>query len=277
MTKELFIDRYGAEYWKSRAGATVMKLSKLGDAKYRRETGLYLAEGIKLTEEALRHARVQTVIVSEETLAGANADAILALADSAQAAGCTITLASGEAFSKISTENAPQGIIAALPVPEHCAPAFVENGRYLLLDTIQDPGNLGTILRSASAFGVTGVVACGCADITSPKTVRASMGAVFRVPVWSVDSLPETVKELRESHRVLAAALSEDCLCAGQTSLMANDCVVIGNEGHGIAPEVIAACSDVIRIPMTGETESLNASIAASILLWEYMRAFPTA
>lgn len=275
MTKELFIDRYQAEYWKSRTGATVMKLSKLCDAKYRRETGLYLAEGIKLTEEALRHSHVQTVVVSEEALTGANTGEILTLTDGAKNAGCAIALASAEAFSKISTENAPQGILAVLPVPERCVPIFAENGRYLLLDTIQDPGNLGTILRSASAFGVTGVVTCGCADLTSPKTVRASMGAVFRVPVWSVESLADAVQTLRGKHRVLAAALSENCLCVGQTPLMPNDCVVIGNEGHGIAPEIIAACSDVIRIPMTGETESLNASIAASILLWEYMRTFP--
>ncbi len=275
MDREQFLKHYQAEYWKSRTGGSVMTLSKLGDAKYRREYGVYLAEGVKLTEEALCHSHVRTIVVSENALDGQNTDAILALADSAKDAGCTVVLASAEGFAKISTENAPQGIIAVLPLPENTVPTFHAADRWLLLDTIQDPGNLGTILRSASAFGVTGVITCGCADITSPKTVRASMGAVFRVPVWSTGDLVHAVETLRESgHRVLAAALSENSLCAGHTPLYANDCIVIGNEGHGISPAVIAACSGVIRIPMTGETESLNASIAASILLWEYMRAF---
>lgn len=274
MNKDTFLDRYHADYWKSRTGTSVTVLSKLADPKYRAEYGLYLAEGVKLTEEALRHAQPEMVVVSEDALA--HADAIFAMLDTAAERDCRIVLTSPEAFSKISTEKAPQGIIAVLPLPAGERPQCVPDGRYLLLDTIQDPGNLGTILRSASAFGIDGVITCGCADATSPKTVRASMGAVFRVPVWKTDSLADSVRHLREDgHRVLAAALSENCLCAGETPLYANDCVVIGNEGHGIAADVLASCTDVIRIPMTGATESLNASIAASILLWEYMRTFP--
>lgn len=274
MNKDTFLDRYHADYWKSRTGTSVTVLSKLADTKYRAEYGLYLAEGVKLTGEAIRHAHPEMVVVSEDALA--NTDAIFPLLDIAVCRNCRIILTSPEAFSKISTEKAPQGIIAVLPTHGGTVPQCAPDRRYLLLDTIQDPGNLGTILRSAAAFGIDGVITCGCADTTSPKTVRASMGAVFRVPVWKTDRLADTVQDLRNGgHRVLAAALSENCLCAGETPLCANDCIVIGNEGHGIAADVLAVCTDVIRIPMTGETESLNASIAASILLWEYMRTFP--
>ncbi len=274
MNKDIFLERYHADYWKSRTGVSVTALSKLTDAKYRAEYGLYLAEGVKLTEEALRHVRPEMVVVSEDALE--NSNAVLPLLDTAVAQNCRIVLTSPEAFSKISTEKSPQGMIAVLPLPSESVPQCTANGRYLLLDTIQDPGNLGTILRSASAFGIDGVIMCGCADTASPKTVRASMGAVFRVPLWKTDILADTVRKLRDDgHRVLAAALTEDCLCAGETALYANDCVVIGNEGHGITADVLAACNEGIRIPMTGDTESLNASIAASILLWEYMRTFP--
>lgn len=274
MNRDTFLDRYHADYWKSRTGTSVAVLSKLADAKYRAEYRLFLAEGLKLTQEALRHAHPEIVLVSEDALA--NDATFFALLDTAARLECRIVLTSPEAFSKISTEKAPQGIIAVLPLPTEEIVRCVSGGRYLLLDTIQDPGNLGTILRSAAAFGIDGVITCSSADPTSPKAVRASMGAVFRVPVWKTNHLADMVRLLRnDGHRVLAAALSENSLCAGEATLYANDCIVIGNEGHGIAEDVLAECTDVIHIPMTGDTESLNASIAASILLWEYMRVFP--
>lgn len=278
MNKESFVGRYNADYWKSRTGVSVTALSKLTDAKYRAASGCFLAEGVKLTEEALLHARPSMIIVSEDALTGSYVQEILSLTETAFADGCRIVLASVDAFLKITTEKAPQGIISVLPLPHDLLADFEPDaqGRYLLLDTIQDPGNLGTILRSASAFGVDGIITCSCADAVAPKTVRASMGAVFRVPFYKTDDLQAAVRMLQKNgHRVLAAALAKDCFYAGQTPLHRNDCIVIGNEGHGIAPEVISACDHVIRIPMTGETESLNASVAASVLLWEYLRTFP--
>ena len=274
MTREECLERYGAEPLRSRTGATVTMLAKLKDAKYRTEFGLYLAEGVKLTEEALAcpDTAAEMLFVSEDGLQNTR---ILACLEAAGEKKIPIKLASPEVFEKAATEKAPQGIIAVLKQKSDESFVYRPDGRYMLLDTIQDPGNLGTILRSAVAFGIDGLILYRCADPTGPKTVRASMGALFRCPVNITEDLAGTVKMLRkDGHRVLAAALAEDSLCVGRTELQEADCVIIGNEGHGVSPEIIDLCSGVIRIPMQAATESLNASVAASILLWEYYRTF---
>lgn len=275
MTREECIARYHAEELRSRTGATVTMLSKLKDAKYREEYGLYLAEGVKLAEEALAAGMdTEMLFVSED---GLQNDRILACLDAANEKRIPIKLASPEVFEKAATEKAPQGIIAVLHRRKTERTFAEPDARYFLLDTIQDPGNLGTILRSAVAFGADGLILYGCADPTGPKTVRASMGALFRCPVQITKDLVKTVQQLqKDGHRVLAAALGENSLCAGQAELRKNDCVIIGNEGHGVSPEIIDLCDGVIRIPMQTVTESLNASVAASVLLWEYYRTFGT-
>jgi len=273
MTREECIARYRAEELRSRTGATATMLSKLKDAKYREEYGLYLAEGVKLTEEALAAGmETEMLFVSEDGLQNPRITACL---DAAYAGQIPIRLASAEVFEKAATEKAPQGIIAVLRRRKTEEDFADPDARYVLLDTIQDPGNLGTILRSAVAFGADGLILWGCADPTGPKTVRASMGALFRCPVQVTKDPAETVRRLqKDGHRVLAAALGENSLCAGQAQLQKNDCIIIGNEGHGVSPEIIALCDGVIRIPMQAVTESLNASVAASVLLWEYYRTF---
>ncbi|MBQ8401206.1 MAG: RNA methyltransferase [Clostridia bacterium] len=273
MTREECITRYQAEPLRSRTGAAVTMLSKLKDAKYREEYGLFLAEGIKLTEEALAAGvDMEMLFVSENGLAN---ERLLACMDAAKERRIPIKLASPEAFEKAATEKAPQGIIAVLRRQKTETVLADPHARYFLLDTIQDPGNLGTILRSAAAFGADGLILYGCADPTGPKTVRASMGALFRCPIMITKDLGETVRRLREDgHRVLAAALGDNSLCAGAAGLQDNDCIIIGNEGHGVAPEIIGQCDGVIRIPMQETAESLNASVAASVLLWEYYRTF---
>lgn len=273
MTREECIARYRAEELRSRTGATVTMLSKLKDAKYREEYGLYLAEGVKLAEEALAAGMETEMLFVRED--GLQNERILACLEAAGEKRIPIKLASPEVFEKAATEKAPQGIIAVLHRRKTEEPFTDADARYFLLDTIQDPGNLGTILRSAVAFGADGLILYGCADPTGPKTVRASMGALFRCPVRITRDLEETVRQLqKDGHRVLAAALGENSLCAGRAELRKNDCVIIGNEGHGVSPEIIALCDGVIRIPMQAVTESLNASVAASVLLWEYYRTF---
>lgn len=272
MRKEIFLKDYKAEYIKARTGATVTVLAKLQDAKYREEFGLYIAEGIKLTREALRYSKVEKIVVCEDALENRDVEELLCEAVG-QHPGIEYILTSAEAFSKISTEKAPQGIIAILPKEVECPSEWQKEARYLILDTIQDPGNVGTILRSAAAFGINGVILADCADVTSPKTVRASMGAVFRCPVYTTRDLPGVIAQLKDNdHRVLGAALGENTMVLGKAKLQQNDVIIIGNEGHGIRPEVLEICDETIRIPMAETSESLNASIAASVLLWEYYR-----
>ncbi len=140
-----------------------------------------------------------------------------------------------------------------------------KNGRYLVLDGLQDPGNVGTIWRTADALGADGLLlVSGCADRFNPKTVRATMGACFRLPTWEV-----TVEELAAMELPLyAAALGPDTETVGRTDL-AGKTVVIGNEGHGVSQEVLALCRGSVRIPMRERCESLNAAAADTVILWE--------
>ncbi len=139
---------------------------------------------------------------------------------------------------------------------------------------VRDPGNLGTIVRTAAAFGCGRVLLGGCADIYNPKTVRASMGALFKVRLDLTDDMPGMLASVRKhGRRALAAALSDDALELGTEPLAETDVIVVGNEGHGLSPEIIAAADRVIRIPMAPGTESLNAAGAAAVLMWEQARA----
>ncbi len=144
----------------------------------------------------------------------------------------------------------------------------------LLLDGVRDPGNVGAILRSAAAFGVTDVILSrDCADLWHPRTLRASMGAVFHLRLWATEDLPGTVRDLRASgKRIWAACLGEGAVSVREQCPAPEDGVVIGNEGHGITPAVTAACDGCLYLPISDAVESLNASVAASLFAWEMMR-----
>ena len=143
-------------------------------------------------------------------------------------------------------------------------------GRAILLDGIQDPGNLGTILRTADAFALDLVILCeGCTDPTAPKVVRATMGAAFRQPACQMP-LAEAVSALHaRGIPVYAAALEPDSVPLPPEGLPKHSAVIIGNEGNGVTPEALALCDQKLIIPMAGRAESLNAGVAAAILIWE--------
>ena len=144
--------------------------------------------------------------------------------------------------------------------------------RYVVLDTLQDPGNVGTILRTADAFHADGMfLVNGCADLYNPKTLRATMGAVFRCPVWmaAADELSALLK--KSGIPLYGAALREDTLDARAVDY--NRCAIaIGSEGRGLTEGVLALCDRTIKIPMSEHCESLNAAAAATVLLWEAVR-----
>lgn len=148
------------------------------------------------------------------------------------------------------------------------------NGKFLLLSSLQDPGNIGTILRTAAAFGVDGVILSeDCPDLYSPKVLRASMGGVFKVPVRVTSDLCGCVRKLRDSGiTVYAAALDDSSVSVRELSLKGGCAVVIGNEGNGLSNELIGQCSQTMKIPMRPDSESLNAAMAAGIILWEMNR-----
>lgn len=238
--------------------AHLRKLARSGS--YRRETGEYLADGEKLWEEALRwSAPVRRLITTP---------------------GSALTAPDGverievppELMAYLSPMETPKGALFTLERREWPMPQDREKGKYLVLDGLQDPGNVGAIWRTADALGADGVFLLNhCADPFHPKTVRASMGACFRQPVWETE-LTELLRFVQERGLTLcAAALGNDAAILGEAEL-GGCAVVIGNEGHGISQEVLAACPRRMKIPMRPRCESLNAAAAATIALWEMGR-----
>ena len=229
----------------------------LKDRKGRRESGCFLVEGRKMVEEALASAfDVETVLVQEG----------MELPD-----GLTMPVYElpAHVLAAVCDTKTPQGIAAVVRMKEQSA-----LGKHIVvLDGVQDPGNVGTLLRSAAAFGFDGVILSdGCASVWAPKTLRASMGAAVRIPVIEAGAMPDAIARLREKGiTCLAAALyKSQPLSAAQASYPGGVCVVIGSEGQGLTDATIAACTSTVRIPMTDRVESLNAGIAGSILLWHF-------
>lgn len=272
-----------ATYISSRTNPLVTSLAKLDDSKFRRSEGLFLAEGIKLSEEAAGMPEIRYILIrSDDGLAD---ERIVRIAEQ-HPASAKVCVLSAAAFDKITTEKSPQGIITVLAVPariHHFASGelsrtdleSMRGKRILALDSVRDPGNLGTMIRTAAAFGYDTLCLIGCADIYNPKTVRAAMGALFRTNIYVCDSVTDAFVPLKsDGHRVIAAALGEHVLTLGVDPLREDDCVVIGNEGHGVSAETLSLADAVMRIPMGETTESLNAATAASVIMWEYFRTF---
>jgi len=174
---------------------------------------------------------------------------------------------------KISETQTPQGVfalIAMLDNKPNTAKIF-NNGCFVLLNGLQDPGNIGTIIRTAAAFGIDGLfLSHDCPDIYSPKILRSTMGGVFKQPVFIAESITALISEMRRAGiTVYAANLDKKSLKLGSVSFGAGTAVVIGNEGNGLPQSIIDACDKSVIIPMQGSTESLNAATAAAVLMWE--------
>ena len=182
---------------------------------------------------------------------------------------------SAEVFSALSATKTPQGILAVLERETHSLPELLaqRNGAFLVLETIQDPGNLGTMLRAGEGAGLTGILADrNTADLFNPKVVRSTMGSIFRVPFVETEDLPGSVRAMKEAGiRVFAADLDgrEDY---DRASYLSPSAFLIGNEARGLSDELLRLADERVRIPMLGRTESLNAAVASAVLLYELAR-----
>ncbi len=229
-----------------------------GEREARREAGLLLGQGHKLLEEALAAGLCpETVLYAGET--------------PFLPAGAQCVRVTEELLAYVSPMKSAPEVLFALPIPPEPGPL---RGRVLALEAMQDPGNVGTMIRTAAAFGFDGVLLLGpCADPWGPKAVRASMGGAFRLPVWERLDSASALEELRTAGMPLyAAALREDALAAGRVRFPSELVLAIGNEGHGLSAPVLAAARKVLRIPMEPGAESLNAAAAAAVLMWEVYR-----
>jgi len=246
-------------------------------------------DGVKLYCEAvLRGVEIEFILLDATLTEAVDAKAKALYGFGLDAVDARILTLSHDIFVKISDENAPEGIICVAKYIDKIHKiatinsrqeildrlAAPESGRILLCESLRDPGNVGTVVRTAFAFGIDWLVLSDdCADLYNPKTLRGAMGTLFSQKILRVDDLPAAVNILQsKGRRVYAAALDENAKQLGSFAFGKEDCAVIGNEGHGLSERMLDACCEKVYIPMAGNAESLNASVAASVLMWEMTR-----
>lgn len=239
-------------------------------AKERRKDNVFLAEGIKMYEEAPGES-VREVYIIEETRK--KMEEHPALWEKLQQTGYEIV--SEEVFAKMSDTQTPQGILTVLKRPEYSLEELlkIENPLFVVLEDLQDPGNLGTIVRTGEGAGVTAVIMSkNTVDIFNPKTIRATMGSIYRVPFVYTESIEDTIKSLHNAGvKTYAAHLKGDTYYSS-FSFREPTAFLIGNEGNGLKKSTADAASAYLKIPMEGQVESLNAAIATSLLMYEAHR-----
>lgn len=278
--KEKNLMKIREEIVTSKNNPTVKRIASLKDKKGRRELESFFIEGEKLTLEAIENALPITHIILLDTKKDAILPRIKCLLSEKVHNDVEIIIVTEDVFLKISSEKAPQGVITVIKYLDFFQKLDIiykeefflkPDERAVILCSLQDPGNLGSVIRSAVAFGVEHVILTSdCADVYNTKTVRSAMGSLFKVKVTEIPSLPELVSTMRKSgRRVFAAELREGAVSLSDLELFGSDVFIIGNEGHGIPSEVSLLCDNSVYIPISENTESLNASVAAAILIWE--------
>lgn len=248
----------------------VKHVKKLKEKKYREEYGEFIVEGIKMLQEAIsEQAKIKQIVVCEDckNSGGIPQDLLYEIAK------YDCVYVNEKVFTQMTDVSNPQGILAIIDKSGNKeAEIDFKADLILVLDNIQDPGNMGTILRTADSINLKQIlVSKGSSDVYNPKVVRSTMGAIFRVKVIECENLVKTIKELKKHKiNVLATDLKTD------KSIYDVDykksAVVIGNEANGVSSESLEVVDQRIKIPMLGKTESLNAAVATSIILYEAKR-----
>lgn len=247
----------------------VKAAAELKQKKYRQQQGLFLAEGLRTVEEAVRYGAVQSIFYT-----AIEDDRTRAVLEEAAAKQIKLVCVSDKVLKKISDTETPQGIIAVCEMRSKRLDDFLASGKMLLvLDRVTDPGNIGTMLRTADAAGVGGLLLLqGCADIYAPKTVRASMGSLFHLPVLSGLSEELLVQAARKAGYELLVTCLDGADNLYKADLQGRLAFVMGNEANGVSPALLAAADKRVFIPMQGRAESLNVAMAAGIVMFEALR-----
>ena len=253
----------------SKDNELIKHIKKLKDKKYRDESNEYIIEGVKLIEEAVKeNAKIKKIIICEDTTRTYEIPTNIML----EIAKYECVYVTDKIFNSITQVTNPQGIMAIIEKNTNNTEIDFTQDIIIALDDVQDPGNLGTILRTVDSIGLNQIIISkGTADAFNPKVVRSTMGAIFRVKIIEVDNLQDTIKQIKRHHFKLMV-----------TSLQTNNSIydiefkkkiiVIGNEANGVSKEIHDMADERAKIPMLGRTESLNASVAAGIVMYEYVR-----
>ena len=260
------------QFISSKDNRIVKEAASLSEKKYRDRLGLYLLEGPDPILEAFMHGGRPRFIFTEAGASSDKIDRIVALAEDRSSAVYELA---GDVFARLSLTETPQGVLAVMEKDEYGADRFfkaVGARNVLVLDRVADPGNMGTLLRTAEAMGFGGaMILKGCVDAYSPKVVRAAAGSILRLPLLFTADAAETLSLLQANGKTAYAAVMRSGKPAFAYPLSENCAMIIGNEGGGVSQELLQKTLHVY-IPMDGETESLNAALAGGMLMYESLR-----
>ena len=253
----------------AKENAKIKRVAALvSSAKRRREAGVFVLEGTRLCSEALKSNITLCELYYTKETEKANPKLIFELKDKAE----FFSEVSGEVFKKISDTTSPQGLLAVVSLKTGGECNF--KGKWLGFERVADPSNLGAAARTAEALGFGGIlISQSSVDPYSPKSLRASMGALLRIPVVVTDDFLGSISNLKENgFTVSGAVVDKDAQRVNEISFIENEIALIGNEANGLSREIRAKCDRLVTIPMSGKAESLNAAAAATILMWEMVR-----
>ena len=260
------------KYIQSSQNNIVKEIKALHLKKKRDAEGLYFIEGIRFVNDAIENSQDIVKVIASDKLEGLNGGKELLESVATLCDECYIV--SEKLFSEISDTQTPQGILAVLKKKEFDFETTIAQGSsVVVLDSLQDPGNVGTIIRTADAAGISAVILTkGCVDLFSPKVLRSTMGSVFHMPVFEGMYINEIIQVLKESgYKVIASHLDGSNNYFDE-DLTVKSAIIVGNEANGISEETTQMADKLVKIPMPGRAESLNASVAASVMIYEIVR-----
>lgn len=254
----------------SNSNPQIKQMIKLqSKSRYRQKEGLFLVEGSKLVEEAAVYGYLQKIYLMESR-EGREEERVRPLLTQ-----YPYEVVSDEVFLQISDTITPQGVIGLATMPKYSWELLLESERkqFVVLDNLRDPGNLGTIMRTAEGAGMSGVILTKeSVDLFNPKVVRSTMGSIFRMPYYYSDDIVHSLQQLKRKGVTLYATAMEGSVVYDQPDYATGAAVVIGNEANGVSDKVFAQVEKRIRIPMEGQLESLNAAVSCAIVTYEMAR-----
>jgi TrmH family RNA methyltransferase len=259
-------------YIQSNQNRTIKEIKALHLKKNRDAEGLYFVEGIRFVNDAIDNEQDIIKVIISDKLESLNGGKELIARVNSVCNECY--LVNEKLFKEISDTQTPQGILAVLKKKKLNLDTIIEQGNSIvILDSLQDPGNVGTIIRTSDAAGISAVILTkGCVDLFSPKVLRSTMGSVFHMPIFESMKIDGTIELLKKSNYKIIASHLKGKNNYYNEDLTGRVAIIVGNEANGISDETAQLSDSLVKIPMPGRAESLNVSIAASIMIYEIVR-----
>lgn len=250
----------------------IKEARSLKNRKDREEKGLFFIEGVRIIEEALKENTDLKYIIASDGFISAGRNG--RLPDMLKNRGVNFIVVPDSLFRELSDTETPQGILAVVGIKKPVLSAAVKpDGLYAILDSIRDPGNMGTIIRTADAAGFDGIVVTkGSVDVFNPKVLRSTMGSVFHVPIYQSEDISDAISLFKSGGLKVYASHVDGTGSIYEADMTVGTVIIIGSEAEGISGEAVLQADLLVRVPMPGRAESLNASVAAGIMMFEAVR-----